>query len=260
MLRGVASPNLQAVHPYYHFHGFAGDQIADDAVFYDKAAGNHAVPGANLSKSQLWTTAAGYASTIEPVGGSTDSVLRIPSINFDYAGGEKLIIWMLGKWTPEGSTASMLGDGSSTSLRGWRVLVPTTGKVQIVLDGASSLFSGSTTAVAFDGALHSFAVVVDGAAKKYAMWVDEVVDAALFSGGYGVLSSGTDADTKTANTVNIGSTTASPGGTAGIATSTRALAILRLPSTYTVPAIATMTAAFNQLRANPGKLLLASAF
>lgn len=250
--------DLNAPHPYYHFHGFAGMQAAGDGKFFDLAAGNHGIRGANLSDAQLFGTA-GYASTIDPVGGTTDSVIRIPSVNFDYSAGEKLIVWWLGKCTAEAGAAYMLGDGSSTSVRGWAVLVNTNQKFQIVLSGAAQGYGGQGTTAPFDGALHSFGMVLDGEAKKYAFWIDETVDP-LFTNGYISFSTGTDFDTKTSATVNLGTAAPAPGSASNsIATATRALAILRLPASYPVPAISSVASVFSQLRANPGKLVLASA-
>lgn len=259
---GGVNPSRVTVHPCYHFHGFAGDQSVDDSVFYDKSGTNHATRGAHLSASQLWTTASGYASTIDPVTNSTDSVLRMPKINFDYSSGEKLIVWMLGKWTPEASAVSMIGDGYSNTAgqRGWAIRVGATGKVQPVLYGAATGFGGSSTESPFvAGELHSFGVLLDGQNKKYGLWVDDVYDTA-FGSAYLSFNSGTDADTRSTNTVNIGATSAAPGGTAGIATAVRACVVMRLAASRSVPPIADITAAFKQLRANPGKLLLASAF
>ncbi|MBN9133436.1 MAG: hypothetical protein J0H48_08745, partial [Nitrosospira multiformis] len=65
-------------HPYYHFHGFTGNQVANDDKFYDLTGINHASRGVNLSIAQLWAPNSGYASTIDPATGATDSVLRIP--------------------------------------------------------------------------------------------------------------------------------------------------------------------------------------
>lgn len=262
VFRAVASPDLQAAHPYYHFHGFAGDQVAGDAYFFDKAAGNHADPGPDLSNAALWGTA-GYASTVDPALNTEDSVLRIPAVNFDYSGGEKLIVWALGKWTPDGAeNIAMMGDGYGTTAgqHGWAIRVPTTGKLQPILYGAAAGFGGSSVVTAFDGTLHSIGVVLDGSAKKYALWVDDTLEAA-FGSGYLSFNSGTDADTTTSNTVNIGQTPpASANSTLGMATAIRACVIIRLPASYAVPTVASITAAFKQLRANPGKLLLASAF
>lgn len=100
--RGEAEAfELISIHPYYHFHGFAGNQIAGDSKFFDMSAGNHGVRGANLSDAGMFATA-GYMSTVNPKVGVADSTIHIPPINFDYAGGERLIVWWLGAATPEG--------------------------------------------------------------------------------------------------------------------------------------------------------------
>jgi len=99
----------------YYFHGFAGDQINGDPKFYDKSgAQNHGSFGANLSNLNAWSNDF-YVSTVNPTGGSTDSVIRLPALNFDYSAGEKLIVWWLGIITPEGADASWMGDGFGTS-------------------------------------------------------------------------------------------------------------------------------------------------
>ncbi len=244
------------VHPYYHFHGFAGNQVAGDGKFLDLSGINHGVRGVDLSDSQMFAVA-GYVSTVDPISGAPDSVLRIPSINFDYSGGEKLIVWWFGKAISEGSGTYLIGDGRSTALRGWAAMATSTQKLQIVVSGATQGYSGSTASAVFDGNLHDFGFVLDGQARKYAMWVDGTVDPLFFMSGYIPYSQGKDFDTKTSATVNIGSASPAPGdASAGLATATRALVMLRLPASYPVPAIATVTGVFRQLRANPGKLIL----
>lgn len=253
------SYETHAIHPYYHFHGFTGNQVADDGKFYDLTGINHAARGANLSVSQLWTTNAGYASTIDPAGGATDSVLRIPNLNFDYAGGEKLIIWWLGKVTVEGATARMMGDGYGTTAGQWgvRIHLSTAGMLQIVLSDAAEVYS-STSGTSISGRLASFAAAIDGQGRQSGLWVDEAYQHG--EGSYAALA-GAAVDTRNSNTFNIGTSfAASASSTSGIATATRALAILRLPSNYTMPSVGTLTSVFQQLRSNPGKLILASAF
>lgn len=257
---GIATQKT-TVHTGYHFHGFAGDQLPDDTVFFDKSGINHAVRGTNLSVSQLWTTATGYASTINPVGGSTDSVLRIPAVNFDYTSGEKLIVWWLGKITAEAGNEFFIGDGYSTTAgqRGWAIRAASTQKLQLALYGSTSTFGASSTATPFNGALHDIGLVLDGAGKQYCVWVDGAVDA-TWGSGYVSLAAGAAFDTLSTNTINIGSSTPSPGGSLGIATTTRACVIMRLSAATPVPAAASITSVFQQLRVNPGKLILAGAF
>ena len=251
---GGLIPLSTVVNQFYHFHGFAGNQFAGDPKFFDFAAGNHGVFGANLSSAQAFANA-GYVSTVDPAIGVTDSVIRIPSLNFDYSGGEKLIIWWLGAATPEGADVTLMGDGSNTTAgnQGVRIRMTTAGKLSNVLYGqGNSAFSGTTTGVPFDGSLHSFSVMFDGATKKYGMWVDDVLDASI-PNSYAQLASGVDVDTRTTNTFNIGAASRSPGGTEGSAVKTRALVILRLPADKSVPLASELTSLFTALRANAGK-------
>ncbi len=256
-IKGNVVP-VPRIHPYYHFHGFAGDQTPDDPVFYDKATENHAIPGVHLSKSSLWSVP-GYVSTLDPAVGATDSVLRIPPLNFDYSGGEKLILWMLGKWIPEGVEVAMIGDGFSITQRGWHIKVRADGRFQSVLYGQTIGYGGSGSVAPFDGKLHDFGIVLDGQNRKYCHWVDGQLDP-NFGSDYIPFYGGASFDTRTMNTVNIGSAIAAPGGTAGIGTSIRGCAIVRLPVDYPTPSVEAITSTFRQLRANPGKLILGSAF
>jgi len=242
-------------HPRYHFHGYAGDIISGDSKFFDRSGmGNHAVRGANLSEANMLANA-GYVSTLNPVGGATDSVLRIPNLNFDYAGGEKLIIHWLGKITPEGVTTEWLGDGYSTSKRGINLRAKTNGMLMFVLYGASVGYTSDSTVAPFDGTLHSFALTVDGAAKRYTMWIDEVLNRDLSLGA-------TVYDTRNSVTFNIGSVVEAPGSATedyGVVTQTRALHILRLSATDKMPSVSVLTDVFEQLRVNPSKPILGGA-
>lgn len=249
-------------HPRYHFHGYADDQITGDSKFFDRTAlGNHGVRGANLTEAQMFANA-GYMSTIDPIGGATDSVIRLPNINLDYNSGEKIILWWLGKITPEGAAVEFMGDGGfSTSYAGWSIRVSTTGKMQLKLaDATSTYFSGTSTSTAFDGSLHSIGVTLDGAARKACVWVDETLDA-LNPAGPIALNGGNPIDTRNSNTFNIGTNLpASAGSTSGIATQTRGLHILRLSTTDVMPSHAVLTNVFKQLRVNPSKPILGGAF
>ena len=250
-------------HPRYHFHGFAGDIISGDGKFFDRSPlGNHAVRGANLSEANMLANA-GYVSTVDPVGGSADSVLRIPNLNFDYAGGEKLIMYWLGKATAEGASVRGLGDGYGTSYPGFATIFYSTGGLQVVLsDGTGQYFSANTVETPFDGNLHSISVVLDGEGRRIGIWVDEVIVAYL-GGAYGTFSGGASVDTRNSNTFNIGGvhSAATIGASPlGIATQTRALHILRLGASDPLPSITTMTQVFTQLRADPSKPILGGAF
>lgn len=244
----------------YFFHGFAGLQVPEDSMFIDiSGKNNHAVRGANLSIAQLWATP-NYASVVDPAGGLTNSVLRIPALNFDYAGGEKVIIWWLGYGSPEGSNASFMGDSGSSAQPGIRVRANPAGKFDCSLFGAGavSVFGATSAATLFDGSLHSMGVVIDGENRKYGYWVDQVFDSGMGSDyiSYGA----TVPDTKTSNTFNIGTAWhATASSTEGLPIKTRALAILRLPPSSPCPSVAEMTTLFNQLRTNPSLRVLRGA-
>lgn len=244
-------------HPRYHFHGYAGDQISGDGKFFDRSPlGNHAVRGANLSEANMLANA-GYVSTLNPTGGATDSVLRIPNLNFDYAAGEKFILYWLGKITPEGAPAEWLGDGYNTSNRGINLRATASGMLMFVLCGNTLAYTSDSSVAPFDGTLHSFAIIINGAAKTYSMWVDETLNRDSFSLG------ATAYDTRNSATFNIGSVIAAPGSATeayGAATQTRSLHILRLSPTDAMPSNATLTNVFKQLRVNPSKPILGSAF
>ncbi|SDZ86124.1 hypothetical protein [Nitrosospira multiformis] len=247
-------------HPYYHFHGFTGKQVTDDEKFYDLTGINHASRGVNLSVAQLWTPNSGYASTVDPATGATDSVLRIPNLNYDYAGGEKLIIWWLGKVTAETIPTPMMGDGYGTSpgQRGINILLQTNGRVGFVLSGATEVYS-SNGHKSISGGLHSFGIAISGGGQggQHGIWVDE--EYSLSEGSYTPLTGGID--TRNSNTFNIGTSYPAPArSSSGIATATRALVILRLPASYPMPSVKTLTSVFQQLRSNPGNPILRSAF
>lgn len=265
----TATEGVTTAHPYYHFHGYAGLQLAGDGKFLDLSGANHGLRGVHLSESQMFA-AGGYISTINPATGAPDSTIHIPNLNFDYAGGEKLIIWWLGKATPEGADVPFLGDGFSSlaGQRGWRLRVRTDGKFEGALWGEGQSSGLASDGVVFDGTLHSLAIVWDGENRAYGMWSDEVYQWAsspLSEFGLNLVGFNPSVaqDTRNSNTVNIGaSRPASPadGGEAhGIAVATRALVIMRFPSGYVLHDCLTLTSIFQQLRTNPGKLILESA-
>lgn len=257
-----------SVHPYYHFHGYAGNQVAGDSVFYDMAAGNHGVRGADLTDAAMFTNA-GYVTTGAP-SNPYDVAIRIPNLNFDYAGGEKLFIYWRGIAAGNGLGAecAIMGDGWGTQTagngqRGIQIRTTVLGKVYLVLYGATAGVGLGSTAVCFDGTNpHDFAFLVDGENKKYGQWIDGVFEPA-HANTYQTFSSGTAFDTKNSNTFNLGAAQAAPGVATqpqgGESTKVRTAVIIRLPASYTAPSVTQVTTAVKALRAAPSKLLLAGA-
>lgn len=243
----------------YYTHIYAGQQLSTDTKAYDiSGIGNDGTFGANLSVANAWTNA-GYVSTVDPAGGATDSVIRMPNMNLDYNAGEILIGWWLGIITPEGAAVEFMGDGGfSTTYPGWGMRVSTTGKAQLKLaDATNTYFSGTTTATAFAAAtVGSVGFAINGVGKNASIWVNEVLDVNATS-----LNSGNAIDTRNSNTVNMGTTLPnSAASTTGIATRTRALVLIRLPAGSSMPSSATLTSTFQALRRNPSKLVLDSVF
>lgn len=251
---------IPQINPYYHFHGFAGDQLAGDPAFFDKAAGNHGIFGANLSVTDAWADP-GFVSTVNPVTTARDTAIRIPNLNFDYASGESYFSWWLGKARPEASAFSLVGDGTSTAtgFHGTQIRVKPDGRVDIIGIGDTAKYSGSSTGIAFDGNVHSVAWAFDGFRREHCIWVDEI-DSYSSSNGFTQFGGGAVIDTKTTNTFNIGQSARAPGDMDGGVVQTRALVIIRLPSSIRMPSSTWLTSVFRQLRANPGKLILASTF
>lgn len=254
---GNRSP-LLIPHPRYWFHGFAPDQSTDDAKFRDIVTGNHGVFGVDLSIANAWANKAkGYVSNVDPAGGVTDSVIRMPGPNFDYNGGDSLFIMWAGQVTPEGSDSHMMGSSASSAAGGMAVRLLTSGRLQFVLyGGGASRFSSTTTDNAagkpFVAAeLHSFGIFVDGVNKQQSMWVDGQINVSQAT-----LSSGDACDTLSSATWNIG-TAAPAGGTTGAAVKTLAFAGLKVLATDTMPTIAQLTAVMQAFDRQPRGIVLA---
>lgn len=243
-----------ATNASYYFAGCAANQIVGDAKFYDySGVGNDAVLGANLSNANAFTNV-GYLTTITPTGGATDSTLHIPSLNFDYNGGQKLVVWWLEKAATPGSTKDLLGDGYNSTYHGIDIRATSSGKFNVLAASATNYYSSTSNATVFDGNLHSLGFVLDGQNQLQGLWVDEVPDPVANPTSYLAFNAGSSIDTTNANTFNIGtSVPASANSTVGWATQTRAIHILRLPSNKSVPSLATMTGIFKQIRENPCK-------
>lgn len=260
-----AASDMATPHSSYFFHGFAGDQILGDPAFYD-ISGNikDAVPGEHLANADLWATA-GYASTLNPATNTEDSVLRLPNLNYDYNIGQKLIVFWLGHVDAEGAAAEMMGDGTSTSGAGVALRINTNGTHQLVLsDGTNQTFSGSSSVAVADGTLKALAFALDGSARKYCLWSEDSDRMVLpFNqvADYATLDSGNPRDTSNPNTWNIGcARPKSAVSAAGIVTLTRALVILRLDASATMPSVARLTQVFTALRRAPSHLIRSDAF
>ena len=169
----VSAPGIPGTaHPRYFTHLFAGNQLADDPKVYDiSGALGHATPEADLSLSALWTTTPGYASTLDPTTtvGQKLRRLMLPVLMWDWAGGESLFIWGLVKAAFEAAACSFMGNNIGGSAEnGFRIRVSTAGKLVLAMQQGTTYSYSSTasTLSAFDGALHSFGIWMDAAARN----------------------------------------------------------------------------------------------
>lgn len=243
------------IHPRHYCHLYAGDQLADDGIVYDQSGAlAHATRGANLSVANMWSTA-GYFSTDNPVSGTPDSGLILPPLNFDYNGGEELLLVWLGKVTAEAAAATMLADSpNSAGQNGFRLRVQSTGKFSFWLqeNGSTNAWAaGDSSAALGDGTLRHYAILVSGKRKQYWTWEDGVAVVTA-----GAVKAGASIDTRTSSNVYIGKDASASGVEAiGIPTKTRALTMLRFSASDPQVDVAKAFAVVKALRASPGQLV-----
>ena len=224
---GATSAAIQSqpfVSDGYYLHYNAAKQTASDTKVHDiSGAKNDGIFGANLPAASAWANA-GYISTLNPGAGATDSVIRIPPLIWDFTGGESLLIFWKGIVTPEAADESLMGNTAGATPAGMRVRVKTTGAVDFVISsGGTQYYASGSSAVCFEaGKVHSFAIAIDAKKAAYSVYVDGKIDKRnwVFNGNVAV-------DCRSVVPWTIGASSASPGGTAGIATQTSALVMLR---------------------------------
>lgn len=215
----------------YHYAGWARDQIATATKLFDQSGnGNDAALQAGVSAATAWATA-GLFTMPNPTG--TTDLAEIPTLDFDYAGGETLLLFWRGFATPEGSDMPLLGDtgdGSATTRQGLNLICTSAGKMKFWLrDSAGALSaSGTSTSTCFEAAVeHTLAVCLDGLTRKYAFYVDGVRESA-FVPNFLTFASGATPDTISGRTLKLGGSGRVSGGVQdGIASQTRALHVLR---------------------------------
>jgi len=265
----VKAPQIQAlvsndgnlVHPRYFTHLFAGNQLADDDKVYDiSGAQGHATRETDLSVSELWTTLAGYASTLDSsaVDGSRLTRLALPALNWDWMGGESLFIWWLGKCTKEGSSTNLMGNcRGAAGENGFRVRVASTGALGLTMsEGATATTTFTvSTLLPFDGALHSIGFWFDGVRRLGYSYVDETQQVGGNSPTGDMLPTSAQVSAGTDKLILGGDSLLTGGATSAIAQSTRALAILKFAATDTTPTAEQVRQAMLQLRADPSRVL-----
>ncbi len=251
-----------AVHRRYFTHLFAGNQLSDDDKVYDiSGAQGHATRETDLTVSELWTTAAGYASTRDSsaVDGSRLTRLAMPSVNWDYAGGESLFIWWLGKCTAEGASTNLMGNCRGVAgENGFRVRVGSAGQMGFNMSVGSTVTTTFTlsTLTPFDGALHSIGIWINGRDRLGYSFVDETVQVNGNSPtSADMLPTSAQVSAGTDKLILGGDSLLTGAATSAIAQSTRALAILKFSASDTMPTAEQVRQAMIQLRAAPYRVL-----
>lgn len=249
---------LWGAHQRYFTHLFAGTQLNTDPQVYDiSGAQGHATIGTDSNVTELWANA-GFASTLDPTttAGQRLRALILPALNWDYAGGESIFIWWLGKASPEAAATNLFGsyDASATQ-SGLRGRVSPTGKWGAAFyDGPTATFRslGDSTLTAFDGTTHSVGVWLNGQTRLGTTFVDETVQVNAASvASVNTLPSATQV-AGGFDRLRLGADTSATGATdRGLATQTRAFVVLRFAATDTLPTQAQVLAAMRALRAAP---------
>lgn len=176
--------------------------------------------------AQLWANA-GYASTLDPTGGVVDSGLAFPALDWNWNGGESLLIFWRGKITPEGANTSMMGQAYTNTQKGWQIRALATGQADLVFragDGATTVFATSIPNVVgkipfVSGEEHSFMLAMDGLNRIARWYVDGELATQAAVAAF-------DCRNNT-HATRLGSSAQTPTTADGLATQTKALAILK---------------------------------
>lgn len=262
-ISGVVSGDGSPIYPSdeYHAHFFAPLAIDSDTRARDISGslGDGAFQ-VNLAASAAWATA-GFLTQANPTSAGQLTMVEFPALSWDWAAGDSLFVFWVGRMTPEGSDTVFLGDTTGATFgNGIRLLSSSTGKLKANAyqqTGSLSRFSGTGTGTVFEtGVTHSMAVCFSPAG--IAFWSDGARDA-TYSSGFIVPSGGLVSTVNTA-TLKLGG----DGGTAssiqnGPAMQTRALVILK-GRRSAPPTVADLDALVAALHANPGALVSSAAW
>lgn len=220
----------------YFCHLWAGSSGNGDAVIPDiSGADRHGAFNTNMTKALCWANP-GFAST--DTGGAYHTFL-LPNLNFDYAGGESLIVVWKGRGTPPAAFKGILADSNGSSEPGIAIRVDATGKIQAYLSDGTGRFMATTAAIAIEPTVtHSYALCIDGTTRKYEQHVDGVVEGGGGLGGNPIGDGVTGYDCRSAKTLKLGTQNDYATVADTVVLQTEALVILRgrkgsgLPSNY----------------------------
>lgn len=228
---------------------------ADDGSVLDLSGNaNHATRGPNLSIAQM-NAAPGYFQTLLAGTNGHDPSLHMPSINFDYDGGEILLMVSLFKMAAPAADGVLVGNATSSSFNGFRIRIRTTGYLDVGMfstTGSVSFASGNCINALLDNTLHQFAVMISGRTKQGWMWEDGALTRAT-------VAFPATCDTRESTSLNFGSALQTPTVIAHTsATQQRGTVIMRWSPTDPAPAEANITSLLAKLRRDPGRVVTVS--
>lgn len=178
--------------------------------------------------------------------GVRDTALHGPSMNFDYDGGEALLVVMTIRAAVPASNVTMIGNADSSSLNGWRLRMTTGAKVEPLIysaTGAVTSAFGSTIGNMIDNTWHQVAVMVDGRNKVAHFWEDGALTRTNIAGP-------ATCDTRESAGLHIGSGRLVPNSAATDTSEfdIARLTIFRWGAADTIPSAASLTAGIAMLR------------
>ena len=191
----------------------------------------HGQFAAGLTKALAWANS-GFATSATA---ANNQGFILPTLGFDYAAGESLILVWKGRGTPPAATKVFIGDSPGSGTKGFSVRVDATGKLQMYLSDGAGSFGDTTTSVLMEtGITHTYALAIDGLARKYEQHEDGVVVRSLIT-----LGAGGAINCNAARSVTLGSGEfPTMFSTNAVAVQTQSLVILRgraglgLPTNY----------------------------
>lgn len=245
----------------YHAHFYAPLAIDSDVKARDiSGALSDGAFQANLSAATAWATA-GFLTQPNPTVNGNLSLVAFPALSWNWAAGDSLFVFWVGRGTPEGSDTSWLGDTSGyASGNGVRLVCTSGGNVKVNCyqnSGSVSVFGATSSAAVIEASVtHSFAVCISPDGMCY--WSDGARNAGHSSGF--LMPSGGPCDTSNAVTLKLGGDGATVGGIQnGIALQTKALVILK-GRRDDPPAVADLDVLVAALHRNPQALVSSSAW
>lgn len=252
----------------YHTHFYAPLAIDSDRNARDiSGALSDGAFQTNLSAATAWATA-NFLTQPNPTVASELSLVEFPAVSWDWASGDSIFVFWVGRGTPEAGDVGVMGETYHFSYgNGLRLSCTSTGKLKAFVyqtSGSVSVYGPVSTETVFEASVtHSFAVCVrphgsGGSGGGMAFWIDGARGSGHASGF--LMPSGGPCTTTTANTWKLGGDGQTVGSVQnGIALQTKALAILK-GRRGRPPAIADMDALVAALHRNPQALVSADAW